>query len=165
MCVFYRWIAGKISEILGSEDDVVIELCFNLIEGSRYVGSFHVMTVCLLILPLLQPLTSSCPARHQVSPDPADRFPRQGHCAFLQGAVEPLLECPDEPSRRPQGAARGQEARAHTREGKQPDTWSIGPTMHADGSSTTDRGRQSCRRSSQEARRAGISPGPGRWPH
>ena len=35
-----RWIAGKISEILGSEDDVVIELCFNLIEGSRYVRSF-----------------------------------------------------------------------------------------------------------------------------
>ena len=32
-----RWIAGKISEILGNEDDVVIELCFNLLEGSRYV--------------------------------------------------------------------------------------------------------------------------------
>jgi len=26
------------SEILGNEDDVVIELCFNLLEGSRYVG-------------------------------------------------------------------------------------------------------------------------------
>lgn len=38
----YRWIAGKISEILGSEDDVVIELCFNLIEGSRFVR-VHVM--------------------------------------------------------------------------------------------------------------------------
>ena len=35
-----RWIAGKISEILGNEDDVVIELCFNLIEGSRYVCSY-----------------------------------------------------------------------------------------------------------------------------
>ncbi|KAK7744956.1 hypothetical protein SLS53_003189 [Cytospora paraplurivora] len=34
--VMKKWIAGKISEILGSEDDVVIELCFNLIEGSRY---------------------------------------------------------------------------------------------------------------------------------
>ena len=32
-----RWIAGKISEILGSEDDIVIELCFNLLEGSRFV--------------------------------------------------------------------------------------------------------------------------------
>lgn len=33
----HRWIAGKISEILKSEDDVVIELCFNLLEGSRFV--------------------------------------------------------------------------------------------------------------------------------
>ncbi|KAJ5639267.1 PWI domain mRNA processing protein [Penicillium longicatenatum] len=32
----YRWIAGRISEILGNEDDVVIELCFGLIEGTRY---------------------------------------------------------------------------------------------------------------------------------
>ncbi|KAI9830807.1 MAG: Serine/arginine repetitive matrix protein 1 [Phylliscum demangeonii] len=30
------WIAGKISDILGNEDDVVIELCFNLLEGSRF---------------------------------------------------------------------------------------------------------------------------------
>ncbi|PKS10617.1 hypothetical protein jhhlp_002372 [Lomentospora prolificans] len=34
--VMKKWIAGRISEILGNEDDVVIELCFNLIEGSRY---------------------------------------------------------------------------------------------------------------------------------
>ncbi|KAG4441326.1 hypothetical protein IFR05_003189 [Cadophora sp. M221] len=34
--VMKKWIAGKISEILGSEDDVVIELCFNLIEGTRF---------------------------------------------------------------------------------------------------------------------------------
>ena len=33
-----RWIAGKISKILGAEDDVVIELCFNLLEGTRYVS-------------------------------------------------------------------------------------------------------------------------------
>jgi serine/arginine repetitive matrix protein 1 len=32
-----RWIAGRISEILGTEDDVVIELVFNLIEGARNV--------------------------------------------------------------------------------------------------------------------------------
>lgn len=37
--VMKRWIAGKISEILGNEDDVVIELCFNLLEGSRFVCS------------------------------------------------------------------------------------------------------------------------------
>ncbi|KAI9773249.1 MAG: hypothetical protein M1835_006181 [Candelina submexicana] len=34
--VMKKWIAGKLSEILGSEDDVVIELCFNLLEGSRF---------------------------------------------------------------------------------------------------------------------------------
>ncbi|KAI4277601.1 MAG: hypothetical protein LQ337_001624 [Flavoplaca oasis] len=34
--VMKKWIAGKISEILGSEDDVVVELCFNLLEGSRF---------------------------------------------------------------------------------------------------------------------------------
>ncbi|OIW34770.1 PWI domain-containing protein [Coniochaeta ligniaria NRRL 30616] len=31
-----KWIAGKVTEILGTEDDVVIELIFNLIEGPRY---------------------------------------------------------------------------------------------------------------------------------
>lgn len=32
-----RWIASRISELLGNEDDVVIELCFNLIED-RFVS-------------------------------------------------------------------------------------------------------------------------------
>ena len=36
-CLACRWIAGRISEILGTEDDVVIELVFNLIEGARNV--------------------------------------------------------------------------------------------------------------------------------
>ncbi|KAL9635141.1 MAG: hypothetical protein Q9164_003655 [Protoblastenia rupestris] len=34
--VMKKWIGGKISEILGNEDDIVIELCFNLLEGSRF---------------------------------------------------------------------------------------------------------------------------------
>ncbi|XP_044724842.1 PWI domain-containing protein [Hirsutella rhossiliensis] len=34
--VMKKWIAKRICEILGSEDDVLIELCCNLIEGSRY---------------------------------------------------------------------------------------------------------------------------------
>lgn len=33
-----RWIAGKLSELLGDEDDVIIELCFGLLETSRYVS-------------------------------------------------------------------------------------------------------------------------------
>ncbi|EFE32702.1 uncharacterized protein ARB_00527 [Trichophyton benhamiae CBS 112371] len=35
--VMKKWIAERISDILGNEDDVVIELCFNLLEGSRFV--------------------------------------------------------------------------------------------------------------------------------
>jgi hypothetical protein len=35
--VMKKWIASKIAEILGNEDDVVIELCFNLVEGERFV--------------------------------------------------------------------------------------------------------------------------------
>ncbi|OQD77318.1 hypothetical protein PENDEC_c003G00445 [Penicillium decumbens] len=34
--VMKKWIASRISKILGDEDDIVIELCFNLLEGSRY---------------------------------------------------------------------------------------------------------------------------------
>ncbi|KAB5536661.1 PWI domain-containing protein [Coniochaeta sp. 2T2.1] len=33
--VMKKWIAGKVTEILGTEDDVVIELIFNLIETTR----------------------------------------------------------------------------------------------------------------------------------
>lgn len=49
-----RWIAGKISEILGSEDDVVIELCFNLLEGARFVR-----VADLLLSRLANPVTNS----------------------------------------------------------------------------------------------------------
>ncbi|KAK7226644.1 hypothetical protein V2G26_014647 [Clonostachys chloroleuca] len=34
--VIKKWIANRISDILGNEDDVVIELCFNLVEGVRH---------------------------------------------------------------------------------------------------------------------------------
>ncbi|KAJ5357878.1 hypothetical protein N7541_005036 [Penicillium brevicompactum] len=34
--VMKKWIASRISEILGNEDDVVIELCFGHLEGARY---------------------------------------------------------------------------------------------------------------------------------
>ena len=41
---YCRWIAGKISEILGNEDDVVVELCFNLLEGARFVSNIILQT-------------------------------------------------------------------------------------------------------------------------
>jgi hypothetical protein len=59
-----RWIAGKISEILQSEDDVVIELCFNLLEGSRFVRSQRSPREARLMFP----------ARHQSAPDLAHRL-------------------------------------------------------------------------------------------
>lgn len=40
-----RWIAGKIAEILKNDDDVVIELCYNLMEGSRFVRSLFYLAV------------------------------------------------------------------------------------------------------------------------
>lgn len=55
---YCRWIAGKISEILGNEDDVVIELCFNLLEGSRFVcTTFYLLPSMLIcyVLPDVQP--------------------------------------------------------------------------------------------------------------
>ncbi|EQL04269.1 Splicing factor PWI [Ophiocordyceps sinensis CO18] len=36
MPVMKKWIAKRLCEVLGSEDDVLIEMCCNLIEGSRY---------------------------------------------------------------------------------------------------------------------------------
>ena len=36
--VMKKWTAGKISEILSGDDDVVIELCSNLLEQERFVG-------------------------------------------------------------------------------------------------------------------------------
>ncbi|KAL9039497.1 MAG: hypothetical protein Q9214_004853 [Letrouitia sp. 1 TL-2023] len=38
--VMKKWIAGKISEILVDEDDIVIQLCFNLLENSRFLTGF-----------------------------------------------------------------------------------------------------------------------------
>lgn len=33
-----KWIAGKITTILGDEDDVVVETCYNLIEQNQFVS-------------------------------------------------------------------------------------------------------------------------------
>jgi len=66
-----RWIAGKLSEILGNEDDVVIELCFNLLEGARFVGSPS--TIAVAAPSLLTEVIGS--ARHQGPPDTAYGFP------------------------------------------------------------------------------------------
>lgn len=55
---FHRWIANRISEILGNEDDVVIELCFNLIDGPRHVRfSIHCSrSSAILIIVVASPI-------------------------------------------------------------------------------------------------------------
>lgn len=39
MDLMKKWIAGKITGILGDEDDVVVETCYNLLEVNRHVSS------------------------------------------------------------------------------------------------------------------------------
>lgn len=34
-----RWIANKITNILGDEDDIVVETCYNLVEQSQFVST------------------------------------------------------------------------------------------------------------------------------
>lgn len=113
-----RWIAGKISEILGNEDDVVIELCFNLLEGSRFVSPLlKALSVLTCQRDIADGVPRLFPARYQVPPDPAHRISRQGYAQVLQRALEPMPQCPREPSGGSQGASRGQEAGAAAGEG------------------------------------------------
>lgn len=44
--VIKKWIAGRISEVLGFEDDVVTELCFSLLEGPQYVSRTNTRVAC-----------------------------------------------------------------------------------------------------------------------
>lgn len=73
---YYRWIAGRISEILGNDDDVVIELCFNLLEGARYVNQLSILSTVPGIL-------TRVTARYQEITDSAYRFSRQRYPWFL----------------------------------------------------------------------------------
>jgi hypothetical protein len=37
--VIKKWVSDEIARILGSDDDVVTDTIFNLIEGPKYVGA------------------------------------------------------------------------------------------------------------------------------
>lgn len=73
--LLYRWIAGRIAGILQNEDDVVIELCFNLMESSRYVCSNNLLRMRHQI--------NNFVARDQEASDTADRVPRKGNTSIL----------------------------------------------------------------------------------
>jgi serine/arginine repetitive matrix protein 1 len=34
-----KWIANRITTILGDEDDIVVETCYNLVEQNQFVSS------------------------------------------------------------------------------------------------------------------------------
>lgn len=70
-----KWIANKITTILGDEDDIVVETCYNLVEQNQFVGctSLHIQLQYILIRT----------AKNQRDPDPAHRVPQQGDSRFL----------------------------------------------------------------------------------
>jgi hypothetical protein len=73
-----KWIANRITTILGDEDDIVVETCYNLIEQNQFVSKPTVGTAKRLLTPA---------AQDQRNPNPAHGLPQQGHGAFLQRAM------------------------------------------------------------------------------
>lgn len=62
-----KWIAQKITDILGDEDDIVVETCYNLVEQNQFVCTkTRPITLQLLILA----------AQNQRDPNPTYRLPQ-----------------------------------------------------------------------------------------
>lgn len=60
-----KWIANKITTILGDEDDVVVETCYNLIEQNQFVSKFRSG---------FERIKLTFAAQNQGDPNPAHRF-------------------------------------------------------------------------------------------
>lgn len=103
-----KWIAQKITDILGDEDDIVVETCYNLIEQSQFVSNPTRLLACCLLTPI---------AQYQRDPDSAHRIPQQRHCKILQRAMGPDAKRTGQPHGCAEGNARGEEARVATRAG------------------------------------------------
>lgn len=79
-----KWIANRITTILGDEDDIVVETCYNLIEQNQFVSNPPVDTTeCLL----------TDAAQNQGNPDSAHGLPQQGDRTFLQRTMGSHAEC------------------------------------------------------------------------
>lgn len=50
-----RWIANKITTILGDEDDIVVETCYNLVEQSQFVRRRSLRLLASVVLTFVQP--------------------------------------------------------------------------------------------------------------
>lgn len=97
-----KWIAQKITDILGDEDDIVVETCYNLIEQNQFVR--------IDSRPPPQTFAHMPTAQDQRDPDSAHRLPQQGHASILQGAMGFDAERSGKPHGRAKGDARGEEA-------------------------------------------------------
>ena len=104
-----KWIAQRITDILGDEDDIVVETCYNLVEQNQFVSA------CMR-LEVQQLLTIA--AQNQGDPDPAHWLPQQGYSKLLQGAMGPDAQRPGQPNGCSQGNARGKEGRITARAGR-----------------------------------------------
>ena len=104
-----KWIAQKITDILGDEDDIVVETCYNLVEQNQFVSN-------RLRSEVQQLLTIA--AQNQGDSDPAHRLPQQGYSKLLQGAMGPDAQRSGQPNGCSQGNARGKEGRITARAGR-----------------------------------------------
>lgn len=75
------------------------------------------MSVCSLLSPFLLPVANFSVAGYQVSADTTHGIFGQGYRTILQGAMETMFECTNEPTRRAQRAPRGQEVGIDTGKG------------------------------------------------
>jgi restriction endonuclease S subunit len=80
-----KWIANRITTILGDEDDIVVETCYNLVEQNQFVSR---LLYSILRLGLIYA------AQNQGDTNPTRRVFEQGHGAFLQRAMGPDVERP-----------------------------------------------------------------------
>ena len=98
-----KWIANKITTILGDEDDIVVETCYNLVEQTKFVSK-QLRDGLQARLTLI--------AKHQRNSDPAYGLLEQGHSCLLQRAMGLDAECARQPSWCAEGIVRGKEAGA-----------------------------------------------------
>jgi hypothetical protein len=80
-----KWIANRITTILGDEDDIVVETCYNLVEQNQFVSK--------QLYSMLRPRLTYA-AQDQRDTHPAYRVSEQGHGAFLQRVMGPDVERP-----------------------------------------------------------------------
>ena len=104
-----KWIANKITTILGDEDDIVVETCYNLVEQNKFVRQQLRMELQAVL---------TCAAQNQGDSDPAHGFLEQRNSCVLQRAMGPDAERARQPGGCAKGTVGGEETRAAGRTGE-----------------------------------------------